>query len=171
MAEEWGRERAKEAAISLKKSKQSAITKEADMATTLASWGSRAGKAMTGLGQRAIPMLNKYGPQVGGALKSVAKAPVGQRLGYGAAAGAAAGTLRHMTSRRDPVTGQKRTSLLGSMAGGAAMGAGAGLAAPGFVGQVQNNRHISDFMQGRLGTRPAPMGAKQMNLPFGPRAA
>jgi hypothetical protein len=76
--------------------------------------------------------VNWVGPQVARAAKAVTSGTMtpGQMGGAGAALGAGAGAVRHMMKSRDPRTGQRPGSLLGSMTGGAVLGGVGGLAAP-----------------------------------------
>lgn len=81
--------------------------------------------------------INKAAPMLQKATRGLANASWGKAGGYGAAAGAALGAGRHLLSKRDPQTGQKNTSLLGSMAGGAALGGAAGAGLKAGAGRFQ----------------------------------
>lgn len=107
IADEWGRQLAREDAAKLKTAMSAPASPLA--AAGRALWASR-----------------------GDLLKQVA---VGRRwpvrsAGIGAAGGALIGGAKHMLKPKDPYTGQRQGSLLGSMAGGAALGGAAGYAAP-----------------------------------------
>jgi len=91
--------------------------------------------------------INWAAPHLAKATSALASAGPGKSALIGAGVGAAGGAARHALSGRDPQTGQKRTTLLGSMAGGAALGgaAGAGLSAGAsrFQGSALHGRMTS----------------------------
>lgn len=84
------------------------------------------------LGAMIAKGVNWAGPQIARAARAVSSGAMSpkQMSGAGAALGAGAGAVRHMMKSKDPRTGQRQGSLLGSMAGGAALGTVGGLAAP-----------------------------------------
>lgn len=146
--------------------KAASIEKEAligEALGTLQGYASRAGKAVASYAQRAgqrglataAPHLNKIGPSLGNAAAKAMQAPLSRRVAIPAAAGAAIGGVRHLLKPKDPYTGKRQGTLLGSVAKGGAVGAGLGLASRGFLEQAQKSKHVSDLFQGKLGANHA----------------
>jgi hypothetical protein len=73
--------------------------------------------------------LSMARPMVGKMMQKAVTAPLQTRVLGGAAMGMGSGALRHMMKPKDPNTGQRQGSLLGSMAGGAVLGGAGGAAA------------------------------------------
>lgn len=97
---------------------------------------------------------------VGRLMTGAIKTPTLQRAGIGMAAGAGAGAIRHMASGRNPQTGQKNTTLLGSMAGGAMLGGAAGLGARQIATRVGTmNNSVGQYARQAMGARGAAMTA------------
>lgn len=116
------------------------------------------------LAAKAAPYLTKAMP----AIQRVAQSGVGTAAGVGAAGGAVLGAGRHMMSARDPQTGQKRTSLMGSMLGGAALGAGAGLGARSMAQKFGPGMQSATWKQAPQKMLPGPGQTTMGRLPGGP---
>lgn len=109
--------------------------------------------------KQAAPM-GMLASGVGRLMAGAVKTPTLARAGIGMAAGAGAGAIRHMASGVNPQTGQKNTSLLGSMAGGAMMGGAAGLAARQAALRVGTmNNSVGQYARNAMGARGAAMTA------------
>lgn len=143
IADRWGRELAQHDATSLKK-----------LANPLIGAGSLLARG-----------INYAGPLLGKGLSAIGKSTQLQRAGWGAAGGAALGMLRHLNKPVDPMTGRRQGSLVGSVAGHAIGGAGAGLAAKpvaqGLLGSkplqgaLSGNFRLPSWAQVAPGTRTA----------------
>lgn len=95
---------------------------------------------------------------VGRLMTGAVKTPGVARTAIGAGVGAAGGVARHMMSGRNPQTGQKNTTLLGSMAGGAALGGVAGAGARQAAMRVGSmNNGVGSFARNAMFSRGGAM--------------
>lgn len=109
--------------------------------------------------KQAAPM-GMLASGVGRLMAGAMKTPTLTRTAMGAGIGAGAGAVRHMMSGTNPQTGQKNTSLLGSMAGGAVLGGAAGLGARQAALRVGTmNNSVGQFARKAMGARGAAMTA------------
>jgi hypothetical protein len=108
---------------------------------------------MAGLGQMAAGMVNRFGPAVGRGLSSISKTPWAQRTAVGAGVGAGVQGVRHFFKPKDPRTGRREGSALGSMAGGALLGGVGGLASKSIADHALGSQPVQDAMRGQWGAK------------------
>jgi hypothetical protein len=97
---------------------------------------------------------------VGRMMAGAVKTPMMTRAAVGAGVGAAGGAVRHMMGGTNPQTGQKNTSLLGSMAGGAVLGGGIGAASRQAAMRIGTmNNGVGQYARQAMGARGAAMTA------------
>lgn len=115
-----------------------------------------------GLGQMAMGMLNRAGPAIGRGLSAVSKTPWVRRTAIGAGVGAGIGGVRHFLKPKNPQTGQRDGSMLGSMAGGAIIGGLGGLASKSIADHALSSQPVQDIMRGQWGAKKQQTAAQRM---------